>query len=384
MGSTTGHQFSGPELKFEDLLKQARQQHRQEGARPAGETTTARSPSGGEISDNLTDQDTVTESHQETQEEIQKESSKESNAKSKEQSQLESQEKSQDESHEVVNSIPPQDNLETTSLKPTTTKMSQYQELPRSSDNEGRNHQDLQIIDKEESVASGEDSDDLFDQFADDFQISETRSRLSVFTTEAVDTTEKIEDYYDELGTTTKSYEYQDDFSKPERTPKVIRNEKDESLDISLSDVETKSETETPSEGLLKDDLGYYQHDATGDTAEPYVHDQRGQYREIHPGQYTELHPGQYEEQHPGQYHEVNPGQYTLDDEDIEVVVDNRDNESRIYNVRANAGDFIIGEAGRIDINSGQTVEGVRYTAVESEVDYEKIKEILDRYFGGR
>ena len=40
--STTGHQFSGPELSFVDLLKQARQQHRQEGARPAGETTTAR------------------------------------------------------------------------------------------------------------------------------------------------------------------------------------------------------------------------------------------------------------------------------------------------------------------------------------------------------
>ena len=34
-----------------------------------------------------------------------------------------------------------------------------------------------------------------------------------------------------------------------------------------------------------------------------------------------------------------------------------RDNESRIYNVRANAGDFIIGEAGRIDINSGETLE---------------------------
>ena len=29
-------------------------------------------------------------------------------------------------------------------------------------------------------------------------------------------------------------------------------------------------------------------------------------------------------------------------------------------------------------------MQGVRYTAVESEVDYEKIKEILDRYFGGR
>ena len=104
------------------------------------------SPSGGENSDNLTDQDTVTESHQEIQEEIQKESSKESNEKSKEESHLESQEKSQDESHEVVNSVPPQDNLETTSLQPTTTKMSQYQELPRSSDNEGRNHQDLQVL----------------------------------------------------------------------------------------------------------------------------------------------------------------------------------------------------------------------------------------------
>ena len=41
----------------------------------------------------------------------------------------------------------------------------------------------------------------------------------------------------------------------------------------------------------------------------------------------------------------------------FEIIVIYRDNESRIYNVRANAGDFIIGEAGRIDINSGQTVE---------------------------
>ena len=39
------------------------------------------------------------------------------------------------------------------------------------------------------------------------------------------------------------------------------------------------------------------------------------------------------------------------------------DNESRIYNVRANAGDFIIGEAGRIDINSGQTLEVENYRA---------------------
>jgi len=58
--------------------------------------------------------------------------------------------------------------------------------------------------------------------------------------------------------------------------------------------------------------------------------------------------------------------------------------DSRTYDVRANAGDFIIGEVGRIDISSGQTLEGVRYTALESEVDYEKIKEILEMYFGAR
>ena len=34
-----------------------------------------------------------------------------------------------------------------------------------------------------------------------------------------------------------------------------------------------------------------------------------------------------------------------------------RDDYSRTYDVRANAGDFIIGEVGRIDINSGQTLE---------------------------
>ena len=34
-----------------------------------------------------------------------------------------------------------------------------------------------------------------------------------------------------------------------------------------------------------------------------------------------------------------------------------RDRGSKTYDVRANAGDFIIGEVGRIDINSGQTLE---------------------------
>ena len=40
-----------------------------------------------------------------------------------------------------------------------------------------------------------------------------------------------------------------------------------------------------------------------------------------------------------------------------------RDDYSRTYDVRANAGDFIIGEVGRIDINSGQTLE-VRFLSI--------------------
>merc|ERR1719264_334198 len=74
----------------------------------------------------------------------------------------------------------------------------------------------------------------------------------------------------------------------------------------------------------------------------------------IHSGQYHEVNPGQYSEVHPGQYHE-----------------------------QASAGDFILGEVGRID-NSGQTLQGVRYTAVEGEVDEARITEILNRYFGAR
>jgi len=295
----------------------------------------------------------------------------------------------------VVNTFTPEDAQETTRTVEATTTISPPQlEVPRSSDAKRRNYENIQIADKEESVASVQQPDDVFDQFTEDFQISESRSRLNVYTSESPETTETNYDYYEEVEFTTNinSGEFQDDFSKPERRPKVIRNEKDddERQNILIKNLETKDQTEGPAEeGFLKgcdvgDNSGYYQHDATGDRAEPYVHDERGQYKEIHPGQYSEIHPGQYEETHPGQYNEVNPGQYTLDDKDIEVDVNNRDNESRIYNVRANAGDFIIGEAGRIDISSGQTLEGVRYTAVESEVDYEKIKEILERYFGAR
>merc|ERR1712072_358949 len=105
-----------------------------------------------------------------------------------------------------------------------------------------------------------------------------------------------------------------------------------------------------------------------------------GQYHEVNPGQYREVHPGQYHEQNPGQYHEVNPGQ--VDVESVKVDFQHR-SKDRIYNVQASAGDFILGEVGRID-NSGQTLQGVRYTAVEGEVDEARITEILNRYFGAR
>merc|ERR1711963_356192 len=94
----------------------------------------------------------------------------------------------------------------------------------------------------------------------------------------------------------------------------------------------------------------------------------------------TVLHPGQYHEVNPGQYHEVHPGQ--VDVESVKVDFQHR-SKDRIYNVQASAGDFILGEVGRID-NTGQTLQGVRYTAVEGEVDEARITEILNRYFGAR
>jgi len=118
-----------------------------------------------------------------------------------------------------------------------------------------------------------------------------------------------------------------------------------------------------------------------------------GQYHEISPGQYHEQSPGQYEELHPGQYNELHPGQpgqyhnfeksYSEDYEvnDVKVDFDHQD-EHKIYNVQAKAGDFIIGEVGRIDVNNGQTLEGVRYTALEGEVDPLRISQILERFFG--
>merc|ERR1712180_581395 len=115
-----------------------------------------------------------------------------------------------------------------------------------------------------------------------------------------------------------------------------------------------------------------------------------GQYHEVNPGQYTEEHPGQYHEKNPGQYHEVNPGQYhevnpgQVEVDSVKVDFQHRSQDTRSYNVQASAGKFILGEVGRIDLNSGQTLEGVRYTAVKGDVDQERITHILERYFGTR
>merc|ERR1711962_1427898 len=109
-----------------------------------------------------------------------------------------------------------------------------------------------------------------------------------------------------------------------------------------------------------------------------------GQYHEVNPGQYHEKDPGQYHEENPGQYHGVNEGQYheTNPGQYEAVVQFNEKDETQSYNVHRKTGDYIIGEVGKIDINNGQTLEGVRYTAVEGMVDQDQITEILRRYFG--
>jgi len=115
-----------------------------------------------------------------------------------------------------------------------------------------------------------------------------------------------------------------------------------------------------------------------------------GQYHEVNPGQYHEINPvnpGQYLEQHhDNNYQNLDKAAYPNGDYEVnEVKVDfEREDEHKIYNVQAKAGDFIIGEVGKIDVNNGQTVEGVRYTALEGEVDPLRIAEILNMYFGTR
>jgi len=123
-----------------------------------------------------------------------------------------------------------------------------------------------------------------------------------------------------------------------------------------------------------------------------------GQYHEVNPGQYHEVNPGQYQELNQGQYNEVDPGQYSdvpgrkysnhedsysgnYEVNDVKVDFAHHENHNT-YTVEAKAGDFIIGEVGRINVNNGQTLEGVRYTALDGEVSQGRISQILARFFG--
>jgi len=154
-----------------------------------------------------------------------------------------------------------------------------------------------------------------------------------------------------------------------------------------------------------------------------------GKYHEINPGQYHEVNPGQYHEVNPGQYHEVNPGQYQYQDDlneleqqqqqqplqqegrgfesaplrtadqsqaivkkqpvrkvqsslnDVQVEVKQTEN-TKIYNVQSKVDKFIIGEYGTISKKSGQTLQGVRYTALaDVSVDPNLIYETLIKFF---
>jgi len=160
----------------------------------------------------------------------------------------------------------------------------------------------------------------------------------------------------------------EDSTSSPERVPRVVdphRLHPDNNIKSNHRTKETTTE-----------DNGLYQEVNPGQ----YHEVNPGQYTEVNPGQYTEVNPGQYTEVNPGQYEEVHPGQ-DLKIDDVKVDVANKD-QTKIYNVQANVGDYIIGEVGKINVSNGQTFQGVRYTAVDG---YEKhITDILSKYFGTR
>lgn len=144
------------------------------------------------------------------------------------------------------------------------------------------------------------------------------------------------------------------------------------------------SESESDSSG---------ENDSTEGSADDWMEIFNGQYHEIDPGQYHETNPGQYHEVNPGQYHEANPGQYHETDpgqyyeinpgQEVQLNIEfNPEEETKTYNVHKKTGDYIIGEVGKINVNNGQTLEGVRYTAVDGMVDQAQIAEILQSFFG--
>ena len=66
---------------------------------------------------------------------------------------------------------------------------------------------------------------------------------------------------------------------------------------------------------------------------------------------------------------------------DVKVEVQHTD-DAQIYNVQSKVDRFIIGEYGTISKESGQTLQGVRYTAVDDvAVDPRLIYATLIKYF---
>ena len=73
------------------------------------------------------------------------------------------------------------------------------------------------------------------------------------------------------------------------------------------------------------------------------------------------MNPGQYHDNYQNLDKAYPSGEYEVNE--VKVDFDRRD-EHKSYNVQAKAGDFIIGEVGKIDVNNGQTVE-VSYDLVD-------------------
>merc|ERR1712037_162326 len=93
----------------------------------------------------------------------------------------------------------------------------------------------------------------------------------------------------------------------------------------------------------------------------------------LYSGQYHEVNPGQYHELHPGQYHEVNPGQYQ--EEVFTKPVSSKYPSKGQYRNHEDS------YSEEYDVNNGQTLEGVRYTALDGEVSQRRISQILERFF---
>jgi len=163
---------------------------------------------------------------------------------------------------------------------------------------------------------------------------------------------------------------------KEEMTTTQSSTESEESITTSFPAYDTSTDNDM-AEGSLDGEMEMY--DGQYHEVEPgqYSETNPGQYHEVNPGQYHEFNPGQYHETNPGQYHEIHPGQ------EVQLNIEfNPEEETKTYNVHKKTGDYIIGEVGKINVNDGQTMEGVRYTAVDGMVNQAQIAEILKKFFG--